>query len=110
MKTTTELEGEWLVALDLSQKCLFLARLMHQLTVVGRDSYTFQADGLDSPEDLRRVNEIQHRVSACLLNILLGETEVSFQRAMSTWVLDEPRPQLHRLLAWAWHNSKGLEQ
>ncbi len=79
---------------------------MHSLTVVGRDSYTVQAEGLDRPEDLRRINEIQHRVSACLRNILLGEAEVSFQHAMAVWVLEEARPELRQLLHWAWKNSK----
>jgi hypothetical protein len=49
----------------------------------------------DRPQDLRRINEIQHRVSAGMRDILLGDAEVSFQLAMATWVLGESgyRPQ-----------------
>jgi len=106
LNTAIKLEGEWLAALNQDAKCLFLARLMHALTVVGRDSYTVQSEGLDRPEDLRRINEIQHRVSACLRDVLLGEAEVSFQQAMAVWVLGESRPELCELLRWAWQNSK----
>jgi hypothetical protein len=106
LKTATEIEGEWLAALNQETKSLFLAKLMRSLTVVGRDSYTVQAEGLDRPADLRRINEIQYRVSACLCNMLLGKAEVSFQQAMAVWVLEEARPELRQLLQWAWENSK----
>jgi len=47
LKTSIEIEGEWLAVLKQEDKHLFLAKLMHALTVVGRDSYTVQSEGLD---------------------------------------------------------------
>lgn len=52
-------------------------------------------------EDLR----LQHRVSACLRNILLVDSDVSFQHAIAAWVLGERRPDLKKLLQWAWQDS-----
>jgi len=55
-----------LVLLETRSKTLFLATLMHELTIAGRNSYRVQSEELDKPSQLRKVNEIQHRVAACL--------------------------------------------
>src|SRR5262245_31415192 len=39
-----------------------LAELGHNLTIVARDTYEFQAPGVRAPQRLRDINEIQHRI------------------------------------------------
>lgn len=41
----------------------FAAHLMHELTIIARDSYEVGGDSLTNPQRMRRINEIQHRVS-----------------------------------------------
>ena len=52
------------------EKKEFLAHLLYELTIVARDSYEVGRDGLSNPERVRRINEIQHRVSAFLWALL----------------------------------------
>lgn len=71
-----EQEGHWLVGLPHEKKLLFLSALAHELTIVGRHSYRPQTEALEKPGQLRSVNEVQHRVLACLVQLQLG---VEFQ-------------------------------
>lgn len=48
------------------EKKEFLAQLMYELTIVARDSYAPQEDGLTNPQRVRLINEVQHRLSAFL--------------------------------------------
>jgi hypothetical protein len=76
--TTADAEGHWMASLDSGAKARFLALLSHALTIAGRAaSYEVQGDGLTHPESLRCINEIQHRVSACLLQLLAGDASES---------------------------------
>ena len=97
-------EGRWLVSLDSSAKARFLASLGHQLTIAGRDSYVVQGDGLTKPELLRGINEIQHRVLACLSQLLSGEGNEGFERSIASWVLESSNEDLkaHGVTAWNW--------
>ncbi len=60
-------EGHWLAELPHEGKLLFLAALAHEITVVARNSYRPQTEELDKPSQLRSINEIQHRILACLV-------------------------------------------
>ena len=55
------------------EKAEFLAGLMHDLTVLAREGYEVGGDGLADPKRARRVNEIQHQVSAFLWALLRGD-------------------------------------
>ncbi len=101
-----EAEGDWLASLDREAKVLFLAKLGHTLTVAGRISYTAQGDGLDQPTQLRHINEIQHRVLACLVEVLKNESTASFQHSIAGWVLEQSSPELRNLGLWAWLAAK----
>jgi tRNA A37 N6-isopentenylltransferase MiaA len=48
----------------------FLAHLIHELTIIARDNYEVGGDSLTNPQRMRRINEIQHRVSAFLSALL----------------------------------------
>ncbi|MGA9996683.1 MAG: hypothetical protein WBP93_14795 [Pyrinomonadaceae bacterium] len=55
---------------SLKEKEEFLAHLMHELTTVARDSYEVGGNDLTNPQRVRRINEIQHRLSDFLLALL----------------------------------------
>jgi hypothetical protein len=99
-------EGEWLVALPERLKLVFLASLSHQLTIAGRNSYEVGTEMLKKPEQLRKVNEIQHRVSACMRELLSGHSSVSFQQSIAGWVLRQTDEEFRNLMSWAWRRAK----
>ena len=60
------------------QKALVLARLAHDLTIQARGTYpgmTDEADDETSARTARAINELLHRVTAAIVERLLGETE-----------------------------------
>ncbi len=52
------------------EKTLFLARFDFELTIAAREKYVPQDTGVANPEKLRVLNEIQHRITGRLLDIL----------------------------------------
>jgi hypothetical protein len=105
---SADTEGKWLAALDAGARARFLASLSHELTIAGRDSYVIQGDGLSKPELLRGINEIQHRVSACLSQLLSGNPDASFQRSIADWVLASSNHELRAHGSTAWKRAKEL--
>lgn len=53
----------------------FLAHLIHELTIIARDSYEAGGDGLTNPQRVRSLNEIQHRLSAFLSALLRHDSK-----------------------------------
>jgi hypothetical protein len=51
------------VSYSSKEKEEFIAHLIHTLTIIARDSYEVGGDGLTNPQRVRRINELQHRVS-----------------------------------------------
>ena len=104
--TQIESEGEWFAALPDRSKLLFLVVLCNGLTIAGRNSYEPQTDRLERPEQLRKINEIQHRVSACMRNLLTGHVSISFEQSIVKWVLAQTDAEFGRLMSWTWHAAK----
>ncbi len=52
-----------------------LALLSHELTLLMRDTYEAGRDGLTDAPRARRINEIQHRVSAHLLKLMSDDKQ-----------------------------------
>lgn len=102
-----EQEGEWLADLPEQQKFLFLSTLGHELTIVGRNSYKPQTEELEKPAQLRRVNEAQHRVLACLVQSLRGTCERGFQQSIATQVLLQEDQELRNLMSYAWERTRA---
>ena len=50
----------------------WLVDLLYALTVFARDTYTVGGTGVDSPERLRRFNELMHRAAGKLRDELVG--------------------------------------
>lgn len=104
---SVEQEGRWLADLPYESKVHFLAALAHELTVVARNSYRPQTEELDKPSQLRSINEIQHRILACLVQSLGGVCERSFQEAIASYVLQQSDQELGDLMGFAWRHTKG---
>jgi hypothetical protein len=99
-------EAEWLVSLDERSKTTFLVTLARELTIAGRASYVAQSEDLLHPTWLRQVNEVQHRVLACLSEVMSGTGTASFQRSIAEWVLSPRDSVFAEHLAYAWERAK----
>jgi len=53
-------------------KARLLGRMSFELTVAARDTYVAGGEDVAAPAQLRAFNEIQHRVPACLLDLVNG--------------------------------------
>jgi hypothetical protein len=68
----------------------FLAHLIHELSIIARDSYEVGQDGLTNPQRVRRINEVQHRVSAFLCALLRGDTQRYPDDVLLKIILEHP--------------------
>ncbi len=78
------------------EKKEFIAQLSYELTVVARGCYEEGGDGLTDPHRLRRINEVQHRVSAFLWALLRGDPNRYPDDALLRIVLEQPGDELLR--------------
>jgi hypothetical protein len=68
----------------------FLAHLMYELTIIARDSYVAGNDGLTNPQRVRRLNEVQHRVSAFLWALLRNDPQRYPDDTLVRIILEHP--------------------
>ena len=54
------------------RKARLLGRLSFELTIAARDTYVADSEAVGVPPQLRAFNEIQHRVTSCLLELMSG--------------------------------------
>jgi hypothetical protein len=85
----------------------FLALFAVNLTIVARDTYEFQAPGVRSPERLRAVNEIQHRVVQHIHSLLTaGEWRYSDDVLLSIMLAtDDNDEDLRGQAMWAFQDA-----
>ena len=57
------------------QKIEFLIRFSHALTIVGRECYDLDSNGVDHPKSLRYINEMQHRIMGAAMGIRSKKSE-----------------------------------
>jgi hypothetical protein len=77
----------------------FVAQLIYELTVVGRATYEVEQDGLSEPTRLRRLNEVQHRLSAFLWALLRNDERRYPDDVLLRIVLEQPDdPELEQQL------------
>lgn len=87
---------------SLEEKEEFIAHLIHELTVVARDSYVVQGDGLTNPQRVRRINEVQHQLSGFLHALLLGSSMRYPDDTLVRIILEHPDDSvLEKQLKWA---------
>jgi hypothetical protein len=101
-------EGQWLASLGSDDRKLFLSSLAHELTVAGRGSYQPGTNDLDKPQLLRKVNEVQHRVTAWLRSELIKPGTPEFCEALGQIVLAQSDPDFAQLTNWAWSSAKDM--
>jgi hypothetical protein len=82
-----------------------LARLAHELTVVARDTYEPGSLDLRDPQRLRRLNEIQHRVTGHLRALLADDPHRYPDDVLVAIILDEDDPELAGQVAYAFRRS-----
>ncbi len=78
------------VAYSSKEKEEFLARLMHELTVIARDSYEVGEDGLTNPQRVRRINEVQHCTSGFLYALLRSNSQRYPDDVLVRIILEHP--------------------
>jgi hypothetical protein len=78
------------------EKKEFLAQLSYELTVVARGCYEVGTEGLAEPQRLRRVNEVQHRVSAFLWALLRDDPRRYPDDVLLRIVLEQPDDEVLR--------------
>jgi len=68
----------------------FLAQLMVELTLVARDSYEVGGDGFTFPQRVRRLNEVQHRISEFLWALLHDDPSRYPDDVLLRIILEQP--------------------
>jgi len=72
--------------LDAQAKITALARLAYEMTVLARDTYEPGTLGISDPARIRGINEVMHRVTSRLVDLLRGGAddwnEVTFWQAL----------------------------
>jgi len=66
-------------SLSENAKTIFLARLVHALTISARDTYEAGTERVLEPETLRAYNELLHRVASVVTSRLEGVEGYSLQ-------------------------------
>jgi hypothetical protein len=75
---------------SLQEKIDFLIRLTHALTILARDTYEVGGEGLTQPSRLRRMNEVQHWVTSCLVALWQQDTKRYPDAVFVRLILDHP--------------------
>lgn len=90
-----------LASLSRDVKIRVLARLCHDVTVIGRDTYG-TTGGVRTPERLRNLNEIQHRATGFLAALIEGDDSDCPNDAIALLFFGEQSDEyLRRLLGFA---------
>ena len=91
--------------LDFDQKLDFLVRFSHALTVVGRECYEFDGNGVKQPKTLRTINEIQHRIMGAAMELRRKGPDEEARDWIIELVLDHQNPLLKIRSSWAFENA-----
>jgi hypothetical protein len=96
-------------ALGPDGKACFLALLAHELTIIARDTYEVEGDGLTSPNRMRAINEVQHRLMGVLVALLRGDPSRYPDGVLVRIVLEHPEDAvLQRQLREAFARALSL--
>jgi len=87
----TEVAIAFFSALSVEEKKEFLARLSHELTILGRDSYEIDSENFTNPAQMRAINEIQHRIALHLLSLLIKDNSHYPDDVVVKMIIEHPR-------------------
>lgn len=106
MNEAVEEEASWLRTLPSQERARFLAWLSHNLTIVGR--VIAHSDGHPEArlEQLRQLNEIQHRVSSYIGHALGTNEDSGWLPVVVSFVLDPHDPELIKQTTYAWSETR----
>lgn len=88
MKSELERAASFIDSLDSERKLAFLARLMYELTLAGRASYSVDSLGVEQPRLLREINELQHKVSSQIMNLVSASTYLRSSTSLAELFLE----------------------
>jgi hypothetical protein len=97
----------WFIALQSGERATFLARVAHNLTVVAREYYEFQAPGVTDPLRLREMNELQHHVTSYLSHVLSGTEDQHWAPFIIERMLSNRDPAICKSARWVWQHCGG---
>jgi hypothetical protein len=81
------------------EKIDFLVQFSHMLTILARDTYEIEKNGLTNPARLRAINEIQHKVTSFLIALMKDDSKRYPDDVFVKIVLEHPDdPDLQRQL------------
>src|SRR6266496_1888694 len=83
--------SEAFAKLTQEERIHFLISLAHELTIVGRDTYSPGANDLKVPARLRTINEIQHRILAWVLSTMADDSARYPKDVLFRFVLEHPQ-------------------
>jgi hypothetical protein len=82
------------------ERAEFVAQLIYELTLVARENYGADGEGLSDPQRARRVNELQHRLSAFLWALLRQDAKRYPDEVLVRMILEQTDdPALGRQLS-----------
>jgi hypothetical protein len=99
-------EVEWLQGLRAAERARFLARLAFNLTISGRAVAISCATEARRLEQLRQLNEIQHRVMGYSAHALAAGEDTRWLAVVAKYVLEPADAQLREATMWAWKESR----
>jgi hypothetical protein len=73
-----------------AEKADVLLRLAHELTIIARDTYDQESDGVTNPSRLRSINEIQHRTIGFVLALMTNNPNRYPDDVLVQIILDHP--------------------
>lgn len=88
-KQTKTVTNEFL-ALAVDAKVKLLVRLAHELTILARDTYEAGTDRVAAPERLRMINEIQHRITSFVDDLLNENIDRYPDEVLMKIILERP--------------------
>ncbi len=77
------------IKFDFEQKVVWLSRLLFSISMFARDTYEPGTVYVEKPIELRRFNELLHRIASQQLDIALGESERMPDEQFFTMISEE---------------------
>lgn len=106
MNEDVESEAAWLQTLPSLQRAHFLAWLSHNLTIAGRViAHSSSAPELRL-EQLRQLNEIQHRISSYIGHALGTDEDPGWLPVVASYVFEPIDPDLKVQTTYAWSQTR----
>jgi hypothetical protein len=108
MSKEIEEATDWMRSLTSIDRARFLAALSHNLTITGRMlAHSSAADALHHLEQMRQLNEIQHRLSSYIYYALGTDEDTVWLPIVITYVYQPKDALLRRHAASEWAGTQS---